>query len=606
MNPSDFQSGKTQAIDLDELNVEASNRPREQHPRNEFDLDAWDANPWSEDARNPGRRGWAQDDRWAGDDEPKNNVPGAKPDAMWDVDDPSKNNGWNAPARGDVLQGTSEGWEDWGSNSDGGPLKDDGYGATKEEGGYVRQQAANNYLSKDTSNYNDGRAIRNDIYKSKESVDGGGWGTAGLQERRGDYHSRAPEPSMEAAPPMDNMVMQGGWGDEDPFAAGNNNNMPMASAAPADGFDAAGGSGDEIPGPTKASLVIFPQGGQPVVVPLKLKMTTIGRALDNTIVLNDPYASRKHALITFNAGQFEFMTSRPDIKANINGYAVLHVSLVSGDIIEIGQTSIRYVFGAVSPADMQPGAPVNGEPHHIGEPPAGSGAKDNKMLVRIIAGAISAIVVLIIVMIIVLATSGGKDEGKEPVASNEPAETTEEPESDKPEVPDFDLTQNDRDLAKSLVGIAGLIAHPESLSEIASPVEKIEISINSNPQGATIINPDGTVRGTTPYKIKETISSGNQKWTLKLEDYEDKLIEVSLADNIEVSEDLVSTRPTKTATVTPRPPAPPRDCTGKPCKSCNGKGCIKSATTTSSAKNCTGKPCRICNGKGCKKAGGPI
>ena len=42
-----FQCGKTQAIDLDELHVATANRPPEVRQRGEFELDKWGEDPWA-------------------------------------------------------------------------------------------------------------------------------------------------------------------------------------------------------------------------------------------------------------------------------------------------------------------------------------------------------------------------------------------------------------------------------------------------------------------------------------------------------------------------------------------------------------------------------
>ena len=103
-----FQSGKTQAIDLDELHVASQNRPVEMRVRGEFELDKWGDDPWAsiEDSRR--RRKWAEDDRWSGDDEEKKE----RPEDAWQVDEEAMKAGWHAPKRGDQLV-TDDDWGDW-------------------------------------------------------------------------------------------------------------------------------------------------------------------------------------------------------------------------------------------------------------------------------------------------------------------------------------------------------------------------------------------------------------------------------------------------------------------------------------------------------------
>lgn len=103
-----FQSGKTQAIDLDELHVASQNRPVEMRVRGEFELDKWGDDPWASTEDSRRRRKWAEDDRWSGDDEEKKE----RPEDAWQVDEEAMKAGWHAPKRGDQLV-TDDEWGDW-------------------------------------------------------------------------------------------------------------------------------------------------------------------------------------------------------------------------------------------------------------------------------------------------------------------------------------------------------------------------------------------------------------------------------------------------------------------------------------------------------------
>src|SRR5690606_12103464 len=80
-------------------------------------------------------------------------------------------------------------------------------------------------------------------------------------------------------------------------AAPNESTMALDSNAAAE-FLHSGGAGPVADGgPTMGSLVIFAQNAQPVVYELGNGVTSIGRGLENNVVLSDPYSSRKHFLV---------------------------------------------------------------------------------------------------------------------------------------------------------------------------------------------------------------------------------------------------------------------------------------------------------------------
>ena len=144
-----FQSGKTQAIDLDELHVASQNRPVEMRVRGEFELDKWGDDPWASTEDSRRRRKWAEDDRWSGDDEEKKE----RPEDAWQVDEEAMKAGWHAPKRGDQLV-TDDEWGDW-DNFGGAPKQLDIEQESKDFGGYRRVQAATQYAQADESDYAD-------------------------------------------------------------------------------------------------------------------------------------------------------------------------------------------------------------------------------------------------------------------------------------------------------------------------------------------------------------------------------------------------------------------------------------------------------------------
>ena len=348
-----FQSGKTQAIDLDELHVASQNRPVEMRVRGEFELDKWGDDPWASTEDSRRRRKWAEDDRWSGDDEEKKE----RPEDAWQVDEEAMKAGWHAPKRGDQLV-TDDDWGDW-DNFGGAPKQLDIEQESKDFGGYRRVQAATQYAQADESDYADGHAQRGDLYQQKEA-----FGTSGVRERRGDPYANA-NMAPESLMPMPELKAVGtDWDDA----------MAQANAAPSQEeedmrasakISVQNASGDDIPGVSRASIIIFQAETEPVIYEIKKLVTTIGRGLDNMVILNDPYASRHHLSIQYVNGWFELYALSQDNLATVNGYPISHIILMTNDQIEVGATRIRFILGPISEQQMQMSAPINVAPTSI-------------------------------------------------------------------------------------------------------------------------------------------------------------------------------------------------------------------------------------------------
>ncbi len=568
-----LQSGKTQAIDLDELNVQTSNRPSESRPRGEFELDKWGDDPWSSTEESRSRRRWADDEKWAGDDEEKKQ----RPEDQWDVDEDQKNNGWHAPKRGDVLE-ASEGWDDW-NNFGGAPKELEQELESKENGGYRRVQAASVYAQADTSDYVDGRAQRDELYRSKEV-----YGTSGIKERRGDPYANGQQPMSM---PMPAMTPVSSWGDEEaPPGFGNNksNQEDSFNNREASGEDDMRASAkisnqmpevDDIPGVTRASIIIFQANTEPVVYELKKISTTIGRSLDNMVILNDQYASRKHLAINYVSGRYELFALSPDNLASVNGYPISHIQLMNGDQIEVGATRIRFIFGPISDEMMVMSAPTNGRPIHLDPPPqeTRSPKTTRKNLILLIA-AVSVIIVLLVVALILMAT--GEKEIKDEITQQEdtfeeiveeaPA-AAPEPEPEQPKAPEIKLPESDEQIVKSLAEAlgAGVNHHQKGESELYG--KTINIRIKSDPEGARIYNADGSLRGITPYDHRERVVESekrDEQWTIRLDGYKDYMLDVSLPEPVNGTIVLEPDAPTP-------PPAPAK----KPAPKKKKSGTIK-------------------------------
>lgn len=549
-----FQSGKTQAIDLDELHVQSANRPTEMKARGEFELDKWGDDPWSSTEESRKKRRWAEDKNWSGDDEEEKKE---KPEGFWDANENEMKSGWKAPKRGDVLE-TDDGWGDW-DNFGGAPKQLAQEEESKDFGGFRRVQAASQYAQVDTSNYVDGHAKRDDLYRSKEE-----FGTANVRERNGDPYANAPHQeefgtanvrerfsdpyaNMHASqPPMVMPAMQlvgEEWGNDVP----NKNQDKDKNSAQSDEDDMRSSAKispqtpaiDDIPGVTRASIIIFQADTSPVVYELKKVITTIGRGLDNMVILNDQYASRKHLSINYVNGHFELFALSVDNIASVNKYPISHIVLMNGDQIEVGATRIRFILGPISDAQMTLSEPVNGRPMHIDPPPQDvrSPKTTRKNLILLIA-AVGIIVVILIVGLIVMAVSKPEDGKKKPGTAEVTETSTDDSkgsagsagasEDSKPEL--VELLPADEQLLDAMLEASSALTPIYMGSNMEIVGKSIRISIASDPPGARIYNEsDGSLRGTTTedYKITEySTDQFDDKLIVRMDGYVDVPIDI--------------------------------------------------------------------------------
>lgn len=561
-----FQSGKTQAIDLDELHVATANRPSEMRVRGEFELDKWGDDPWASTEESRRRRRWAEDERWSGDDEEK----ASRPEDAWEVDEEALKAGWHAPKRGDQLE-TDEGWEDW-DNFGGAPKQLDMEQESKDFGGYRRVQAATSYVQNDSSNYADGHAQRDDLYQQKEV-----YGTSGVRERKGDPYAQV---SLESQPPVQELKPVGTDWDEamahsrgtaDQKASSEQEEEDMRASAK---ISVQNANGDDIPGVSRASIIIFQAETEPVVYELKKMVTTIGRGLDNMVILNDPYASRRHLSIQYVNGWFELYALSQDNLATVNGYPISHVMLMNGDQIEVGATRIRFVLGPISEQQMVMSAPINGMPRHLDPPPqeVRSPKTTRKNLILLIAGVGVVVVMLIIGLIILWVGASAKQTTSPKIAENskgleaiegaadEEGRGSEAEAAEKADAkPVYEMTSEDDAALDGMVeGMSALLQTPYKGKEELYFENEITIEIASKPSGARIYNADGSLRGVTPYEMTERSNRVHQEtWTIRADGYKDKKLDVAFNEPIHETVELESSKvePPKTK---PKPKSKPK------------------------------------------------
>lgn len=86
-----------------------------------------------------------------------------------------------------------------------------------------------------------------------------------------------------------------------------------------------------------------PLAGQ--VMPLTDEVTTIGSVAGNSIVLSDPAVSRKHLGIRRAGASYEFADLGSTNGVYINGHRMPKKTLVSGDILRVGNTEMVFKRG---------------------------------------------------------------------------------------------------------------------------------------------------------------------------------------------------------------------------------------------------------------------
>ncbi len=69
--------------------------------------------------------------------------------------------------------------------------------------------------------------------------------------------------------------------------------------------------------------------------PLKLPITSIGRKIDNVLVLNDPRVSRQHAELRCFRGRYVVFDVGSTGGTYVNGHRVTHSVVYDGDVISL-------------------------------------------------------------------------------------------------------------------------------------------------------------------------------------------------------------------------------------------------------------------------------
>jgi pSer/pThr/pTyr-binding forkhead associated (FHA) protein len=96
-----------------------------------------------------------------------------------------------------------------------------------------------------------------------------------------------------------------------------------------------------------AALLTFETGpfaGRIIAVPSQ--MITVGRAPDNDVVVGDPATSGHHGRIDVRGGAFWVSDLGSTNGTLVNGEPVIEKQLSDGDLISIGQSTIRFTLEA--------------------------------------------------------------------------------------------------------------------------------------------------------------------------------------------------------------------------------------------------------------------
>lgn len=120
------------------------------------------------------------------------------------------------------------------------------------------------------------------------------------------------------------------------------------------------------PPPRPAWLVVEGRRNVPLTQPL----ITLGRRLDNDIILDDPRVSRQHAQLRYRYGHYVLYDLGSSGGTRVNGVPVQECLLQSGDVISLAGVELIYIEDeepAQHPStgqDTTPGPPIPGQSGH--------------------------------------------------------------------------------------------------------------------------------------------------------------------------------------------------------------------------------------------------
>ncbi len=97
----------------------------------------------------------------------------------------------------------------------------------------------------------------------------------------------------------------------------------------------------------RGRLVLLAEGSESHTWYLQGGHLTVGRALGNEVVLDDPGVSHRHAQLTLNEGTFQIADLGSLNGTYVNGSPVIRSELSHGDLLQVGGSTLRFgVVGA--------------------------------------------------------------------------------------------------------------------------------------------------------------------------------------------------------------------------------------------------------------------
>jgi len=97
-------------------------------------------------------------------------------------------------------------------------------------------------------------------------------------------------------------------------------------------------------------------------------IVTVGRSLDNSVILEDPRVSRYHAQLRHRYGRYVLYDLSGSSGTRINGYQIEECVLHSGDVISLGGVEVIYGEDPPTPYPLPldedtPYLPADRDPH---------------------------------------------------------------------------------------------------------------------------------------------------------------------------------------------------------------------------------------------------
>lgn len=94
---------------------------------------------------------------------------------------------------------------------------------------------------------------------------------------------------------------------------------------------------EEIPPDIEAYLIV-----DGIAIRVTASNFSIGRALENNLVLNDTYVAQVHGEIQFAHSHFYIVNKSPDHQLFVNGEPVHVCNLYTGDTLQFGHTKLAF------------------------------------------------------------------------------------------------------------------------------------------------------------------------------------------------------------------------------------------------------------------------